>query len=186
MAPRPDPEHQNRDRAEILQEVLTSERPALIAQARAHSHRREDADDALSDAAVQFLRYYDGPSGRDAIRWMMFVTKRCAWEIAKRTRRSERRTAIVPLEFDSDPIDALPAVGPDPADRAERGEEVGMIAAKIRELKPDERTALVLLGLGYSYREIAAGQGWTYTKVKRCVFEGRARLRELLARGGSS
>lgn len=185
MAPRPDPEQEKRDRASILADLLSHERGALIAQARSHSHRPEDADDALSEAAVQFLRRYDGPPGRDALRWMMFVTKRCAWEIARRSRRTERRTATTPDESFDDPMDSLPAAGPDPADSAERSEEFSLIAAYFRELKTDERTALVLLGLGYSYREIADSQGWTYTKVNRCVFEGRARLRELL-RGGRS
>jgi DNA-directed RNA polymerase specialized sigma24 family protein len=39
------------------------------------------------------------------------------------------------------------------------------------------------LALGYSYREIAERQGWTYTKVNRCVAEGRAALRRQLAVG---
>lgn len=185
MAPRPDPEHEKRDRAAILADLLSRERGALIAQARSHSHRPEDADDALSEAAVQFLRHYEGPPGRDALRWMMFVTKRCAWQIAKGVKRLERRTATARDESFDDPLESVAAAGPDPADSAERNEEFGQIAAYFRELKTDERTALVLLGLGYSYREIADSQGWTYTKVNRCVFEGRARLRELL-RGGRS
>jgi DNA-directed RNA polymerase specialized sigma24 family protein len=50
----------------------------------------------------------------------------------------------------------------------------------INELKPDERTALLLLGLGYSYEEIGSGRGWSYTKVNRCIAEGRAELRTRL------
>jgi DNA-directed RNA polymerase specialized sigma24 family protein len=50
-------------------------------------------------------------------------------------------------------------------------------------LKPDERGALLLLGLGYSYREIAAMQGWTMTKVHRFISEGRASVRRLMERG---
>jgi DNA-directed RNA polymerase specialized sigma24 family protein len=34
-----------------------------------------------------------------------------------------------------------------------------------------------LLGLGYSYREIMQITGWTYTKVNRCIRDGRTRLR---------
>jgi len=37
----------------------------------------------------------------------------------------------------------------------------------------------LLFALGYFYREIAARQGWTNTKVNRCLSEGRARPREL-------
>ena len=51
-------------------------------------------------------------------------------------------------------------------------------AARLARLKPDERTALALQAAGYSYAEIAAAKGWTYTKVNRCIAEGRAALRE--------
>jgi hypothetical protein len=44
-------------------------------------------------------------------------------------------------------------------------------------LKPDQRMALLLAAAGYSYREIGQRRGWTYTKVNRCVNEGRAALR---------
>ena len=60
-------------------------------QARYHSRRHEDADDALSDACVQFLRFYDGPPGDDALRWMLLVIKRCAWAIRRRAVARESR-----------------------------------------------------------------------------------------------
>jgi DNA-directed RNA polymerase specialized sigma24 family protein len=37
----------------------------------------------------------------------------------------------------------------------------------------------VLQAEGYSYAEIQAITGWSYTKVNRCLAEGRARLRAL-------
>jgi len=47
-------------------------------------------------------------------------------------------------------------------------------------LKPDQRSALILilLGLGCPSREIGARREWTYTKVNRCVAEGRSALRK--------
>ena len=39
--------------------------------------------------------------------------------------------------------------------------------------------ALILQAQGYSYAEIQQLCGWTYTKVNRCLAEGRARLRQL-------
>ncbi len=44
-------------------------------------------------------------------------------------------------------------------------------------LRADERRALVLQASGYSYAEICALTGWTYTKVNRSLAEGRAKLR---------
>jgi DNA-directed RNA polymerase specialized sigma24 family protein len=48
---------------------------------------------------------------------------------------------------------------------------------RLAQLKPDERTALLLFGLGYSYHEIGERRGWSYTKVNRAITEGRAALR---------
>ena len=71
------------------------------------------------------------------------------------------------------------AAGPD--ERAERRERVAAAARPSLELKPDERLAIVLQAQGYSYAEIGELCGWTYTKVNRCLAEGRARLREVAA-----
>jgi DNA-directed RNA polymerase specialized sigma24 family protein len=37
----------------------------------------------------------------------------------------------------------------------------------LAQLKPQERRALTLKALGYSYSEIGELTGWTYTNVKR-------------------
>jgi DNA-directed RNA polymerase specialized sigma24 family protein len=68
--------------------------------------------------------------------------------------------------------------GPDPRLIVERAEQYAAYTALLARLKPDERTALLLLALGYSYREIGELRGWTHTKVNRCLSEGRAALRE--------
>jgi DNA-directed RNA polymerase specialized sigma24 family protein len=57
------------------------------------------------------------------------------------------------------------------------------VLSLIEQLKPDERTALILLGFGCSYKEIRELRGWSKTKLNRCLTEGRARVRELRARG---
>ena len=45
--------------------------------------------------------------------------------------------------------------------------------------------ALLLLGVGHSYGEIQAVTGWSQTKVRRCVYEGRRAVRaQLRERGG--
>jgi DNA-directed RNA polymerase specialized sigma24 family protein len=72
-----------------------------------------------------------------------------------------------------------PSGAPCPAELAERRELVHTRARALRRLKPDERRALVLKAEGFSYAEICELNGWTYTKVNRCLAEGRARLRQL-------
>jgi hypothetical protein len=44
-------------------------------------------------------------------------------------------------------------------------------------LKPAERRALSLLTFGYSYREIMAATGWTYTKANLSIRDERVTLR---------
>jgi hypothetical protein len=56
---------------------------------------------------------------------------------------------------------------------AERRERLRLGAEALGRLKPQEVRALLLRADGLSYREICAATGWTYTKVNRCLSEGR-------------
>jgi DNA-directed RNA polymerase specialized sigma24 family protein len=56
---------------------------------------------------------------------------------------------------------------------AQRIDHVRETAAAMARLKPAERRALSLIGLGYSYREIGEITRWTYGKVSRSPAEGR-------------
>jgi DNA-directed RNA polymerase specialized sigma24 family protein len=78
---------------------------------------------------------------------------------------------------------AVPHEGAGPAELVERTEDSAQVIELIERLKPDERDALVLLGLGYSYAEIGELRGWGRAKVHRCLKEGRARVRQSLQRG---
>ena len=175
MASQPESEQAGR-RAAILEQALTEARAALRRQARRHAPGEAEAEDALQEASVDFLRAYDGPAGVDAVRWLNVAIKHRAWEQGHKQRRARQRTAI---EADDGPEIQIPAGSADPAERVVRTEEVERFMAAMMALKPDERTALLLFGLGCSYRDICERQGWTYTKVNRCIAEGRAALRAL-------
>lgn len=169
-------------RSHILTALLTHHRPALQRQAAKHSIRPADAEDALQDACVQFLAHYRGEPGVQALRWMMLVTKRCAWAIGQRHRDRESLCEISPTDAPGEPDRAvlIPEADPDldPALLTLRAEHRADRRAALGRLKPDERTALLLFGLGLSYREIAEQKHWTRTKVNRCIAEGRAALRD--------
>jgi DNA-directed RNA polymerase specialized sigma24 family protein len=189
MAPRSNPGDELTKRAVMLGEVMRRGRSSLLRIARLNSSRDEDAEDALGEAGVQFLRFYDGPPGARALNWMKLVTKRCAWEIGGRAQA--RETLLQVETTDAASPDGPPSIivaedCPGPEQRALRAEEVAEVRRLIGALKSDERTALLLFGLGYSYREISQMQGWTMTKVTRCIEEGRAAVRKLSARGGIS
>jgi DNA-directed RNA polymerase specialized sigma24 family protein len=89
----------------------------------------------------------------------------------------------LPAARDDDPLalDSLPADRPGPAERAERRERVARSSEALAALKPQERRALILKAEGYSYAEIQKLCGWTYTKVNRCMAEGRKAFLERFA-----
>lgn len=171
-------------RKDALEQLLRSRRNTLMRQARSHSRCPEDADDALSDACIQFLRFYDGPAGKDALRWMMLVVKRCAWAIRRQAVTRESRYLLALRDDNGESTEVIvpdDRIGPD--ELVERAEETAKLLTLIEQLKPDERTALILIGLGCSYAEICELRAWSRTKLHRCLTEGRARVRELLQGG---
>lgn len=117
---------------------------------------------------------------------MMVVVKRCAWAIGRRAKTREARYEVADTErFDEELAVVVREERSGPAELAERSEETARMIEMIDHLKPDERTALILFGLGCSYAEIGEVRGWSMTKVNRCISEGRARLRKLQKEGVS-
>jgi DNA-directed RNA polymerase specialized sigma24 family protein len=169
----------NPTRNKILEELLTRHRGALERQAIRHSKRPEGAEEALQDACVQFLAHFEGEGLEHALRWMLLTTKRCAWAIAQVEQRTPaERLAPTDCADRDEQRWTVRDERPETAAFAERRLEHAETVRRLEALKPDERTALLLLGLGCSYEEIGALRGWTYTKVNRCVREGREALRE--------
>jgi DNA-directed RNA polymerase specialized sigma24 family protein len=168
----------------VLDRLLRAERDRLMRQARYHSYRHDAAEDALSDACVQLLCFYDGPPGDDALRWMLLVIKRCAWAIRRKAVAREFRYRMGARDREDERVEAIiPDDRIGTAELVERAEETAKVLTLVEQLKPDERTALILLGLGCTYAEIRELRGWSDTKLRRCLTEGRARVRELFERG---
>lgn len=149
--------------------LLESHGACLRRIARRFSLCADDAEDALQRAAVILLTKGPDSPQPQLVRWMQVVVRREALAVR---RERERLLAAQASERTPDPAMC-------PAEQAERREAARERARALRQLKPAERRALVLLGEGYSYAEICELTGWTYTKVNRCLAEGRARLREL-------
>lgn len=186
MASRPQSPGPDAGRAVLLDRLLRRRGANLRRQARYHSSCSTDAEDALQDACVQFLRSYNGPADlAAALPWLLLAVKHRAWKLGARRRRREALVALSPTDAADGERPALTAIDerPGPLERCERSEHLASSIALLACLKPDERTAIVLFALGFSYREIMARQGWTHTKVNRCLSEGRAALRELASRG---
>ena len=155
--------------------LLGARRAAFRRTARRFSLCDDDADDALQRASLILVeKAPDYPEGRLAA-WMHVVTRNEALAL-----RRERERHLGPEV--SELSELLASASPCPAEQAERRERARERARELDRLKPAERRAILLCAEGYSYREICAITGWTYTKVNRCLAEGRARLRQLAPR----
>jgi RNA polymerase sigma factor (sigma-70 family) len=163
--------------ARLLEQLIASHGALLHRQAAKHSQRPVDAEDALHDAYALFLQRFHGRL--PALPYLMTTIKHSAWAISRRPDRSREYSAYDAVGSDSefDPWELIPDPSNEPQTQAERHEELERRRAAILALKPDERRALLLLGAGLSYREIAELNDWTLTKVNRCLAEGRAALR---------
>ena len=170
---------QQEGNASILESTLRSSRALLLAQARKHSSIPDDAEEALQSACALFIERFD--SRYRPLPWLQTTVKREAWRIAKRAyRRHELGITAVPRANGEEPVDlsdAFPDLEADPHERACRDRQTEERLAALEGLKPAERLALILLGLGFSSEEIAAQCRWTLTKVNRCISEGRSALR---------
>lgn len=161
---------------ELAENLYVEHRTRLLAVARRNCANTDDAEEALHDAFILFIDHFDPTGEAPPLPWLTLTLKRRCWAIYGQRRRQARPGG-------RRPVSALRG-HPDGRGRApEELFEVAAEAAKLRRgldrLKPDERRALGLLALGYTYREICELTGWSHTKVNRCLNEGRTRLREL-------
>jgi RNA polymerase sigma factor (sigma-70 family) len=156
--------------------LLVTAEPAFRRTARRVSLCADDAEDAFQRAVEILLTKAPAIAPRSLAAWMHTVTRREALAL----RRARERLLGVGAE-DEAAIERVPSWRAEPTEHLERRERVGRAAHLLALLKPQERRAIVLQAEGYSYAEICAITGWTYTKVNRCLAEGRARLRVLMA-----
>lgn len=149
--------------------LLESCGEALLRRARRFSLCAADAEDALQRSIEILLTKGSAVDPRRLPAWMQVVVRREALSVRRIRERSIR----------ADPLEQVESDRPGPQERLERRERVTRAARLLARLKPDERRAIGLQAQGYSYSEIQAITGWSYTKVNRCLAEGRARLRQL-------
>jgi RNA polymerase sigma factor (sigma-70 family) len=167
--------------ARLLERLIGAHDSLLHRQSANHSQRSVDAEDALQDAYALFIERYHGRL--PALPYLMTTIKHSAWAIARRADRRRERSvdAMAAEEPGLDPWGRFASPGDGTEALAERHEDIERWRAAMLSLKPDERRALLLLGAGLSYKEIGELNGWTWTKVNRCIAEGRVSLRERLS-----
>jgi RNA polymerase sigma factor (sigma-70 family) len=140
-----------------------------------------DAEDAVQRSLEIFLEKAPRTTDEELLAWLKTVIKHEAFSIRRRQRRVEPR-GDGPPDADQEPFTLFGRQGASPWERLERYEKLRAGAEILGSLKSQESLALSLLAQGYSYREISEKTGWTYTKVNRCLAEGRQSFRSELAR----
>jgi len=176
-------EGERRVRAEAIATRLYAERRGyLLRIARWHALNDEDAEEALQDTFLAFIEKADPDEVAEPLAWLTLTLKRGCW-MRRRTalRRSAGQEADPDVEGSGFVLDGFEHPGRGPEELAELSERVSLTRELLAQLKPQERRALTLKALGYSYAEIGELTGWTHTKINRCMAEGRKRLFELAA-----
>ena len=147
--------------------------PSVMATARRYSATAEDAEDAYQRGLEILLTKAPTTDESELVPWLRTVIKHEAFALR---RQRERHS---PVTDDGELADSGTPAGAT-HEQAERWERLHHGAEAIRRLKPQELRALLLKAEGYSYREICDLTGWTYTKVNRCLTEGRRAFSERL------
>ena len=159
------------DPQERVATIVARHGDLLLRVARQFSLCADDAHDAVQRALEIYMRRVDSLDPATELAWMKVVVKHEALAV----RRG--RATVSGEEVD---LDAVPAVAQRSVEeRFESNERVERSAEIMRRLKRDEARALMLKAEGLSYNEIGERLGWTYTKVNRCITEGRRRFMRL-------
>lgn len=154
------------DGHDLVVRTIREHAPALLRTARRHSLCADDAHDAYQRALEIFLRRASTVEPATVDRWLHVVVKHEALAV--------RRARLELVGTEEEALDAAVGSGGDAAEeRVMRWDRLSRSAEALQRLKPQELTALWLKASGLSYAEIADRQGWSYTKVNRCVTEGR-------------
>jgi RNA polymerase sigma factor (sigma-70 family) len=149
--------------------LLAAHGPALRRVARRWSLCDEDAEDALQRSLEIYVRRLATVERATEAAWLKVVIRNEALAIRRARGESVGRE-------DPDLDGRIAADVRELDDRVAARERSARSAEALRELKHDEALALLMKAEGHSYQEIAASQGWTYTKVNRAITEGRARF----------
>jgi RNA polymerase sigma factor (sigma-70 family) len=154
--------------------LLSRHGPALIRVAKQASLCHDDAMDALQRALEIFVRRMETVDRATEAAWLKVVVRHEAYAI-----RKARGDCVADPDLDLETVIAAPERSVE--EQVLSGDRVSRSAEALRALKPDEARALMLKAHGLSYEEIGRHCGWTYTKVNRCITEGRRRFMEVYA-----
>jgi len=138
---------------------------AVLGTAKRYSSSPEDAEDAYQRGLEILLTKAPSTSEEELVPWLKTVVKHEAFALRRQRDRA--------LLTGDDVIERAPDPGGAAHEQAERYDRLRVGAEAMQRLKPQEIRCLLLKAEGYSYDQICAETGFTYTKVNRCLTEGR-------------
>jgi RNA polymerase sigma factor (sigma-70 family) len=169
------PERPSREALEEAAMALVARHSAsVLASARRYAATPEDAEDAYQRSLEILLTKAPTVREPELLAWLRTVVKHEAFALRR------QRDRLTPVSGDGEPVERVTQATA-PHEQAERYERLRQGAEALRRLKPQEVRCLVLRARGLTYREICRTTGWTYTKVNRCLTEGRVALARQLA-----
>jgi RNA polymerase sigma factor (sigma-70 family) len=165
----------DRERGEALVlALLGAHADSLLRVARRYSMCADDAHDAYQRGLEILMRHAARLDPERAAGWLHTVVKHEALAINR-----SRRRIVGFAEVDLDALESRTSASPE--ERVLASDRVARSAEALHGLKPQEVRALWLKALGHSYEQICEVTGWTYTKVNRCLAEGRKSFLERYA-----
>src|SRR3954451_13539488 len=155
----------------------------IMSTARRYAATPEDAEDAYQRGLEILLTKAPTTSADELVPWLKTVVKHEAFALRKQRERQGVPTDHEPSgpagPETHEQVERLERVdgggegGPERHERDERLERLQRGAEAMQRLKPQEIRCMLLLAEGHSYKQIQAITGFSYTKVNRCLTEGR-------------
>jgi RNA polymerase sigma factor (sigma-70 family) len=159
---------------ELILRTVAAHADSLLRTARRYSICPDDAQDAYQRALEIFMTHAERLDPARAAGWLHVVVQREALAI----RRSRKKlVGSSDVDFDAHEARRLPT----PEEQLLSFDMINRSAEALQRLKPQELRALWLKAQGHSYNDIGAITGWSYTKVNRCLTEGRRSFLERYA-----
>jgi RNA polymerase sigma-70 factor (ECF subfamily) len=134
-------------------------------------HDEHDAQDAVQEAALRAVRYFDGFRGGDARAWLLAIVRNCCY-----TWQQGRHAEPATISYTDDTvIDIADPRATD--DQVVEGAERARVQAAVRALPADLREMVVLREIEQlSYREISEVVGIPIGTVMSRLSRARQRL----------
>jgi RNA polymerase sigma-70 factor (ECF subfamily) len=165
--------------------ILRWERP-IYALAYRTIGREEDARDVCQETFLRAFRALPGFRGQAKFSsWLYRITL----NLCRDWMRRERRTPIVQVSDDTDPVELAAAAEPSESieDLVTRRDLTRIVERVMAGLPEEQRTAIVLKEYhGLTFQEIAELLGCPLSTVKTRLYQGLTVLRRELAKHGAT